>query len=304
MKTTLNPPPERSMPPGHHARRRAELLAVTAAERPRSSRSIPLLAAASVIAITAGVVVAVPALRDSGQPQPSASNSQAASASTVRQIKPAPAVHDLTPAEMTAFRQDCERSEFTQPEWYDGYTTVAGIRFVNERRPVPASWLILRKGAQHTICIKNGRGEVFGTTGFGPESVKDVEYLFAPVDVKGQGTGPFTKPVTRVTVQSKDDPEQEAVLRHGFWFAAYDDQRYYTWNGTTGPKEDSKLIGVPYGYTFRGYDRNGRLVYDSGKNGPAVKDCYTDPDGRRVLVVNSVKNPTPDKCRRTLYWKR
>ena len=37
-------------------------------------------------------------------------------------------------------------------------------------------------------------------------------------------------------------------------------------------------------------------------DGPFAKDCYNDPTGKEVIVINSVKNPTPEKCNPTYEW--
>lgn len=316
MNTVLTPPPERELPPAARRRRRAELVALVAADdRPRRRFATPLLAAASVAAVTVGLAVAIPALRsdDPGTPDPAGQTSTGKASTTPSKSKAAPpVVDDLTAAEMAAFWEDC-RKEFDAPganyaDRFAEYRSVAGVRFPGKRPAgIPSAWLITVKKDNHWICIKNSRGEVLGNAGFGPGTVKDIPYLFAPVDGKGQGTGPVTLPVVRVTVQGKDTAEQEAVIREGFWFLPIDDQRYVSWDPKTNlPTGDNHLIGVPPGYTFRGYDAAGRLVYDSSRQGPDVRRCYTDPTGRQVLVHNGIAggHPDPATCRRTLTWRK
>lgn len=313
MNTVLTPPPERDLPPAARRRRRADLVELVAAdERPRRRLGTPLLAAASVAAITVGLAVAVPALRgDSGPLAPAGRTSAVQTSSTPSKprIKPADA-HDLTAAEMATFWETCRKAYDGQawPEKFDDYRSVAGVRFSGKSRvDQPAAWLITVKDEQYWICIANGRGEVIGNSGFGPRTLKDVPYLFAAVDGRGQGMGVVTRPVARVTVQGEDTPEQEAVIRHGFWFVPFDDQRYISWDPKTNrPTSENNLIGVATGYTFRGYDAAGRLVYNSATQGPDVRRCYTDPSGTTVEVHNGVGggHPDPADCRRMLAWKR
>lgn len=315
MNAVLTPPPERDLPPAARRRRRAELVELVATdERPSRRLGAPLLAAAAVAAVIAALAVAVPALRDSGPadgtgtPAPAG---QTASGRATPSRKPLPPeVHDLTKAELAEFWQDCRKAYAGQPwpEPFDGYKSVAGVRFLAEQRPdQPAAWLITVKSGQYWICIANSRGEVISNSGFGPRTLKDVPYLFAPVDGRGMGMGVLTRPVVRVTVQGEDTAEREAVIRHGFWFVPFDDQRYVSWDDEANvPTNESHLIGVPPGYTYRGYDAAGRLVYNSAEQGPDVRRCYTDPAGTKVRVDNGVDggHPDPSRCRRMLSWRR
>jgi hypothetical protein len=316
VNTVLTPPPERDLPAAARRRRRADLVAMVAAdERPRRRHTTPLLAAAAVATVIAGLAVAVPALRDSGTPADRTGTPEPAGQATTaetpvkKKIVPARA-HDLTPAEMAEFWQDCRTAYagMPWPEPFDGYRSVAGVRFAGKARvDQAAAWLITVKEGQYWVCIANSRGEVIGNAGFGPRTLKDVPYLFAPVDGRGSGMGVVTRPVVRVTVQGKDTAEQEAVIRHGFWFVPFDDQRYVRFDKNTSmPTSDNHLIGVAPGYTFRGYDAAGRQVYNSATQGPDVRRCYTDPSGRQVRVHNGVNggNPDPSTCRRMFSWRR
>jgi hypothetical protein len=67
--------------------------------------------------------------------------------------------------------------------------------------------------------------------------------------------------------------------------------------------EDNHLIGVIPGWTIRGYDGDGKLVYDSAKNGPDVRKCYSNPAATEVLVINSAKHPTPATCQKMFDWR-
>lgn len=141
---------------------------------------------------------------------------------------------------------------------------------------------------------------------------------------EGRGVGRYVDPVARVTVQYKDEPEQEAVLRNGFWFLSYDDNRFEppaeAFEGDRSSPEGVErpawpnrewliehgyqpdLIGVPLGFTFRGYDADGELVYDSSTDGPSVADCYADPTGTE-FVGSWAGFDDPSECVRTHRWE-
>lgn len=65
---------------------------------------------------------------------------------------------------------------------------------------------------------------------------------------------------------------------------------------------DTGVIGVPPGYTYRGYDADGRLVYDSTTDGPSDEDCYSDPTGTEI-VGNRAGHSDPSECVTTHRWQ-
>ncbi|MDX6238444.1 MAG: hypothetical protein QOG10_3259 [Kribbellaceae bacterium] len=70
MNNLLTPRPERDLPPGQHERRRTELMAMIDSEAgaPRRRLLTPLLAAAAVIAVVAGLTAGVTAFRHKSTP--------------------------------------------------------------------------------------------------------------------------------------------------------------------------------------------------------------------------------------------
>jgi hypothetical protein len=227
-------------------------------------------------------------------------------------VRPAPAVRDLTPAEQTEFRERCSYQPGV-PLIPADHATVAAFRVPGEHAgDVPTAWLIARKGEQFTVCLQNSAGGMVGHTEFGPESRKDVEFLFAPVDGRGTSMGLYTTPVAVVTLQADDGPEQVAIQRDGFWFLPRA-ERYppvgdhvelppsSEVDEATPSASPRRLIGLHPGVRLRGYAADGTLVYDSATDGPAASDCYTDPQGTTILV-NAKPGDTPADCRRMLSW--
>jgi hypothetical protein len=329
--TLLSPPPERSL--RDHGRHRANLLTILDHERvARPYRPVvPIVAAASIAALTVGGTAVVQQLaRDgdlgpssglpgsgteisgaSGKPTPTPTLSRANEPTGEptdepprATYEPAPVARALRPQEARDYLRDCAAQA---PGMFDGHVPYVGLTLPEERRPwVSASWLITRKGGDYAVCVRDGRGTSLSTSAFGSAAAKDIPHLFAPVDMRSDGFGLFTDPVATVTVQAEDEPERQAVLRNGFWFAPVPDPPTRT--SQVGPErtpdEDDLLIGInPPGTILRGYDADGRLVYDSSKTGPTAHECYTDPEGREVIVHNGIENPSPETCRRTLRWE-
>ncbi|MEQ4207548.1 hypothetical protein [Actinopolymorpha sp. B9G3] len=330
MNTLLSPPPERSLP--HHQRRRAKLLRIIDHERAVRPRRpvVPIVAAASVAALTVGgtvVVQNIGRVSDSGigpagslpqggtevteQPtsEPTSSpggepTGESRGKPTLAAYEPAPVARELSHQETRDYLRDCASGA---PGMFDGHVPYVGITLPEEHRPwVSASWLVTRKGREYVVCVRDGRGNPLSSSAFGSAAAKDIPHLFAPVDMRSDGFGLVTRPVATVTVQAKGEPEREAVLRNGFWFAPVPDPpgRTSQVGPESTPDEDDLVIGInPPGTILRGYDTDGTLVYDSSKTGPTVEECYTDPDGREVIVHNGIENPTPGTCRRTLTWE-
>ncbi len=240
-------------------------------------------------------------------------------------IVPAPPARDLTPEELeTAF--DTCRAEPLMGSGYDGWEPVAGVRIETDvAAGLPATWVIARRGDDYRAdCSLTSDGEWFGGGGeYGVKSTPNL--LYALVDgQEGRGVGRYADPVATVTVQYEDEPERKAVLRNGFWFLPYDANRFEppaeAYEGDRSTPEGAEravwpdrdwlvehgyhpdLIAVPLGYTFRGYDADGEIVYDSSRDGPSVQDCYADPTGTE-FVGNWADYDDPSECVRTHQWE-
>jgi hypothetical protein len=103
----LSTPPDHDLPPGARRRQRDELVAIVdhEAETPRRRLAVPLLAAAAVLVVVAGLAVAVPALRDKDEPTPAATQPKVA-ASKKPPVQPAK-TRQLSGAQTAAFRSAC-----------------------------------------------------------------------------------------------------------------------------------------------------------------------------------------------------
>ncbi|TDU91242.1 hypothetical protein EV138_4844 [Kribbella voronezhensis] len=322
--SNLTTPPDHELPRPVRDRQRDELVAIVDHEfgAPRRRTAVPLLAAAATVAVIAGLAFGVPALKgDKTAPAgtaPAAGGTKVASGNTPKDAKatnapplarPIPAeIRQLGAAETAAFRNQC--IEFTKgaQRSFASFEVIHAFEYVETARPgLTKSWLVARKGMDYWICSRSGDGSIAGDSAFGPNispAGKDVPYLFAPVDGRGEGTGMYIPSVARVTVQHHGDAPVEAVLKDGFWFAPMEQDSFpLPTNGAKPTRQDNHLIGVMPGWTIRGYDGAGKLVYDSAKNGPRVEKCYSNPARTEVLVVNSVKHPTPATCEQLFDWK-
>jgi hypothetical protein len=315
MNNLITPPPDREVPGRVRDRQRDELVAIVEHESdtPRRRIAVPLLAAAAVLAVTAGLAFGVPALRSDNKPAP-AGTAPAAGATKVasgntpktQQAKPAQ-TRELSAAETAAFRKQCITFTKDYQDSFASFEVIHAFEYVKTARPgLAKGWLVGRKGMDYWICSRSGHGDIAGDFVFGaeiPKRYKDLSYLFSPVDERGGNAGMYIPSVARVTVQHEGEPAVEAALREGFWFAPMEDARPQLDSKGKPVFTDNHLIGVTPGWTIRGYDGDGKMVYDSAKNGPDVRKCYSNPAATEVLVNNSVKHPTPASCQKMFDWR-
>lgn len=325
MPTSISPPPERELPPGHHLRRRHQLVNLAQSDgRPSRRWSwVPMVAAASVVALVAAGAVAVQALRPDGTPQVAGTNKVTTKPKPTDSSKPKPpakaevpslTTHEITGAALQRFYDDCVQND------REVYADETPIAFRNFERPLFAfsidsssdtdvtAWLVAAQGDgssmdERALCIRDQWGNVEARGQLASHAAKGDPYLYQIVDGRSTGTGFLMPQVSSVTFQPKvrGGVETAAVVRDGMWFYPEHTPRRSTHEQP--PNVDGGLIDLLGGlYRYRGYDAKGKLVYDSAKDGPFVKDCYTDPEGKEVIVVNSVKHPTPATCKRTYEW--
>jgi hypothetical protein len=333
MSTSISPPPERDFPAGHQARRRQQLVSIIRADgRPSKLRLwVPMAAAASVFALIAGGVVAMQALRPDGTPQVAASNTTPVTLPADQKPKPVstqrakpsvaePVTHEITGGELRDLFDDCVQTDRDSIGDSDN-----PISFQTFERPLFAftgewqgshtrTWLVAVRGDgkkvdDRAICTQDEDGlTAYGQMlGHGP---KGDGYLYQIVSGGDAGAGFVMPQVASVTFQPKgeDGVETRAVVRDGMFFYPENDQgggppEIDQGGGPTSTKPDDNLIRLPgWAYLYRAYDSAGRQIYDSKVDGPFAKDCYTNPAGNQVIVVNSVKNPTPESCERTYEW--
>ncbi|WP_433167104.1 hypothetical protein [Kribbella sp. CA-247076] len=283
-------PPEFDLDPRTRARQRAELVAIVdheaayQASSPRR-RAVPLLAAAAVVVVIAGLAFAVPALRGD-EAQPPAAGQQTAVAT--------PALEPLTAAERAVHARRCDlswggRAGVTgQP-----YTVVEAFRWVNPPADTSAtSWVLLKSAKLTRGCGFGPDGRILMSRLPGGSGVqRDV------VDGGGNGSGTYTKGVTRVTIALGNRPAIEAVLRNGFFFAPTKYLSTY----------DPKTPDAPPTHTVRAYDAAGKLLYATPKTQrewtAELDGCYTDPDGTRVVFSGGgISTPPISQCKRGVAW--
>jgi hypothetical protein len=187
------------------------------------------------------------------------------------EVVPAPAAHEMTTDELRAMLDSCVEGV---DEWRD-FEPAFGLSFQSESNG-DGSMLIAERGATKMFCdTYTGHAMLFGTS-----EVKSSPYLRGPVSPIDASFGRHTPDVERVTVQYSAGPQQEAVMKDGYWFL---------------PGTDS---GGPAAY--RGYDASGDLVYDSTTIDPDA--CYADPEGEEIIWLGTNDDPDVEDCIRMVEW--
>ena len=297
MTDLLTRRPERPLPPGRHQKLRSDLLAAIETETARTPRRVlgPLVAAAAVLAVVAGLAVGVQALkRDDGAPA-GPDHAQ-------------PRIKELSAQDTKTLRQQCQREadKITRadlPHPFDDFTTLKAFEFVDVTAPkVVKTWFIgsgdevykgLKSGPGRTapilwLCSRTAGGVISESSIRFPSAVNMPD----PVLGFARNAGVFVAPVTRVTVQPKGQPEIEAVLRDGMWFAPTEGR--INW----GPFDAADPVTKTY--VLRGYDASGRQIYSSATTpAPVQTDCvvrgpYTNKDGKTISPTPNPSASPPD----------
>lgn len=286
MNNALIPPPVHDLRPATRKRQRDELIAIIEHEshdRAPRRRLVPLVAAAAVLVLTAGMAVGVPALR--GQ-----SREPAVSAG-------APTVEPLSEVDKTRYGRACwQKLQVGKPgvkTQADRYQVLDGIRFANAPdNTYTATWVVVNSRLMgYLSCGIDRDGKVLQAM---PSGVGQPMYHL--VESRMVGGGAYDKSISRITITIGTRPTVEAVLRHGFYYAPVPYVR------VRGPHTDSTVIPT----IVRGYDTTGELFYTSPRTDGEVrarsKACYVDPNGN--LTGWRTDNPHPDlkTCRRTTVW--
>lgn len=228
------------------------------------------------------------------------------------EILPAPSSRQVGQDELVEAFADCRvDADGEQVQGYEGWEPVFGVELeVDAPEGTPTTWIAARRGdAYRADCALDTSGNVVAGGGeYGLKSTPAL--LFALVDgQEGLGVGRYVDPVAQVTVQYEDGPEQEVVRHDGFWFYPSDGQDGQLDEPSSPADQErsaegasSDFVGVPAGYTYRGYDADGNLVHDSTVDGPFIDDCYADPTGSE-FVGNYSGRSDPADCIRTHQWR-
>lgn len=218
------------------------------------------------------------------------------------EVLPAPDSRLLADDELAEAFATCRADvDGEQLPGYEGWEPVFGITLDVDAPPfTPTTWIASSRGDDYRAdCVLDASGAfVAGGGEYGGKSTPTL--LYAVVDgQETRGAGRYVEPVATVTVQYEDGAEQEAVLQGGFWFHVPEPE----FDDFDDPERmpDTDLIGVQPGYTYRGYDAAGELVYDSSVDGPSVEDCYADPSGTE-FVGNHAGRTDPAECVVTHEW--
>jgi hypothetical protein len=135
--------------------------------------------------------------------------------------------------------------------------------------------VIAERGKTKLFCDTTSGAMLFGTS-----EVKSTPYLRGAVSWIDLSFGRYTSDVDRVTVQYSNGPQQEAVMKDGYWFL---------------PRNQSGEAAA-----YRGYDDSGELIYDSTTIDPDA--CYADPDGEEIVIYGTNEDPDVDDCIRMVEW--
>jgi hypothetical protein len=267
MRELLNRRPDQPLPPGVHDKLRTELLDALDAEQPRTPRRVlvPIAAAAAVLAVAAGLAVAVPALKkdDSGTP-----------------VAGQASIRDLPATERANLRTQCldEANRITAngiKKPFREFEIVRAVEFPGVKDPKLVNTWLIGKGTEtvgkpigaipaekidyYWLCSRTAGGVI------SESSLRTTQQQILggdPIRTIARNAGLFAGPVDRVTVQVPGRPAVDAFLVDGFWMAPTEGRTGW------GPYDaDDPLRSA---YVVRGY-AGGRQVYDSSK--PA-KPCY------------------------------
>jgi hypothetical protein len=263
--------------PETRARQRAELTAIVAheaAHKPRN-RVVPLLAAAAVLAVTAGLAFGVPALRHTNAPAPV--------------TQPRQTVEPLDTADKARLGKLCA-ARFGFPPAKQPHQVLDGFRFTDP--PAGAyttTWVVIKSAGSWIPCGFDAKGNL--NSGFPQGRDQD---LYRPIELRGIGSGAYAAQIKRITVAVGNQEPVEAVLRNGYYYSAVPYVRL------RGPHSDS----TPRVYVVRGYDADGKLVYTSPRTDGEVhaqsNTCYVNPSGKVIVWVTP--HPDPKTCRKSYVW--
>ena len=282
-------PPEYELRPETRARQRAELIAIVSREHATTPRRrlVPLVAAAAVVAITAGLAIGLPALRnDHDQPLVSGTNDKSEAAT----------VEPLNDADKTRLGKSChEHTRFprakSRPE---AFTVIDGFSFA--KPPGDAfitTWTVIRDSTlgMWTVCGMDSEGKVLQALAYGKDQIQ-----YRPVENRMVGAGSYAAHISRITIAVGNQEPVDAVLRHGFFYAPVPYLR------VRGPHTDATRLP----YLVRGYDAAGRLVYTSPRNDGEWRaqgnTCYVDGNGKLVVRMTDNPHPDPKTCLRSFTW--
>jgi hypothetical protein len=276
----ITSPPD--LRPETRERQRAELTAIVAHEAARKPRGrvVPLLAAAAVVAVTAGLAFGVPALRRD--------NGQAPATQPTQSLAP------LSDADKARFAKICSQRWQLRGHAPQAvrYQVLDGFRFTNP--PADAyttSWVVIKQFGLWLTCGLDAKGNVKQAL---PQGAN--QDLYRAIEPRMIGAGAYADHIKRITVAVGNHEPVEAVLRNGYFYTAVPYIR------VRGPHLDSTRRM----YVVRGYDATGKLVYTSprtdGEAAALSRACYLDPNGKLSVWQSDNPHPDPKTCRQGYFW--
>ncbi|MEV8375113.1 hypothetical protein AB0P21_20415 [Kribbella sp. NPDC056861] len=285
----MNTPPEHDLRPSTRERQRDELIAIVGHESHQGAprrRIVSLVAAAAVLALTTGLAVGIPVLRDERRGLP-----------VNGPVKKQTDVEPLDAADKARFGKACaDKMQFPIPARAgrsEPFEVLDGFSFPhaksNTYTPV---WVVVHTKMMGWIsCGIDSTGKVRQAYPSGENQV-----MYRPVENRMIGGGAYAKSITRITITVGTRPAMEVVLRHGYFYAPVPYVR------VRGPHSASTAIPV----VVRGYDATGKLVYTSprtdGEFHARRNACYIDPNGKLVAWMSDNPSPDPKTCKKSSVW--
>lgn len=235
--------------------------AVLRRARRRSTVVRGLLAAGlAAVAIPAGVIGFGPGGGDGGT---------VAADGAGTDILPAPEWRELTDGELAAAHERCA----LYPHEAVAAATWEPARGLRLTEPggigAAATWVLSSSGGHDRIeCVLDGSGKPIAL-GLMIQTRRGADTDLVTAIGAAAGVGPFTEPVTRVTVQEEDGPERDAILWDGFWFypmtrTSLPEQSCRSMVQNPGPGGSGPVVAVPgppVDVTMRAYDGDGRVIW-------------------------------------------
>ncbi|MGW9213410.1 hypothetical protein ACWGR4_41475 [Embleya sp. NPDC055664] len=274
---------------------------------------VPLIAAASVAAVAAGVAVALPhgdvrphrgstAASVAASPSPAASTSKLSELS--RNMLAVPADRAMPEPLARKFVADCVRTVPNpegrpQTEMAERFRPYLAVRTARPGRPDEYFAIAVDDRARFVGC----GGEADPTSIPSPEGdPRDTTWIDGPVDYGGGGGnslagnwttsawGRYTGAVSRITMDVGRG-EQDALMAGGVWYVSASSRR------PNEPVNDDERL--------RAYDASGALLWDFVPGtARSADDCVHTPDGRTPSASPHDANGPKDlpKCRQATRW--
>ncbi|EXG79319.1 hypothetical protein [Cryptosporangium arvum] len=312
---TLQPPPERDLPPGRHDTMRTEILRGIASERHRPSRGprafdvrrhfLPILAAAGVLAVICVSVGVIAVTRPDEKPEPAASLPP--TSAPPRVVTPVPG---FTDAQRSALRDSCVAATKTEKRDLPGrgdlplardHVRLDDMRLLNATSRRHSTVALLGNGSELVACSwgsKNYRPSMPPTGGFDYANFTEHAQWMPGVVARDHASsldsgkeqylqlmGRVNSEATKIQVVANPDTDKEASVTVDVVNRTYAVTLDYETYNEAAPH-----------VRIRAIDANGKVVGEPGRD--SDPRCYVDPNGT-VVYGYGLKPP----CAPAIPWR-